>query len=104
MRKVIVVVIGVPDLFDLLTFSDNVSGDEVFEGILNSALEEFEYYNPLVTHLRLYITYDHNDRFEFSSNLEQVLASIIPDDRLEMVPQEITIYGLYIIKNYLKKK
>lgn len=84
---------GIPGLTELLSFNDEeFSADEVFEEILKMALEKFEYYEPLVTTIKVHVDYSGRDHFPFTDNTAQVLSGIVGLDNHEMIPN--TILGL----------
>lgn len=83
-------ILSIPDLFEYLTLDDVVedsSGDSTFIELLESALEEFEYYEPLITDSKVY--FENTESYEFVDNLDIILQGILGEDYLQLVPREL---------------
>lgn len=91
--------VGIPGLMDLLSFNEEeFSADEVFESILRMALEKFEYYEPLITSINIYIDYGVKDHYSFIDNVASVIKGIVSEDNLEMIPN--SVIGLTKFRQY----
>jgi len=79
---------AIPDLFELLSLNDKLSGDQVFGELVLQALREFEYYEPLIMHIQTYLNVQ-NGVYSFTDNFNEVIQEQVDEKYLEMVPDQV---------------
>jgi len=86
-------IISMPNIFRLLQINSKFTSDQILETIITQSLRFFEYYEPLIIHIRTLISFDLNyNGYKFIDNTD--LYNIdgtgqIQDYQVEMIPNAI---------------
>lgn len=96
----------VPYLFDLMGINKAYTSDQVLSFNLEKAIQEFEYYNPLIRHFNSNLQWDSEGQYQFCNNFSGFLRGLVPEKYIELIPNSIIGFTKgpnYIPNTYIRE-
>src|SRR5690349_13468186 len=97
--------IQVPQLFDLFGINNYMSSDEVLAINIENALEQFEYYNPLIRHFNVNALFGTDGKYTFINNFQGYINGLVPENQIELIPNSIIGFTKgpnYVANSYVR--
>jgi hypothetical protein len=82
--------ITIPEINDFFEFNEKFSGWQVFSGIVQDALDKYQYYYPLHRQQRVFLDVDINTRHaRIFDNFEGYLEGKVGEDQIVLIPNAV---------------